>query len=233
MATNPRRDPYSRHFGSLVCETCHLLAGADDILRQAALGPVQMTALIDIIDAGTILDEKLTTWSKQASGFYEYTKMEAPCPSPPSTPFALQTPPSIHLYSSTTMGGLWNQYRCMRILLLECLQRLSSRLRESTAWEPSPLDTGNSEAIDRIPKEVEDLVDDVCASVPYLLGEVDQEGNLRQPQQKKAIGGFMLLWPLRLIVIKGLGTSLQRNWIVKRLCYIRNVLGIYQATSLS
>ena len=209
-----------------------MLAGADDLLRQAALGPVQASALKDVIDAVTLLDEKLTTWSKRASGFYEYTKMEAPCPSPPDSTFDLQTPSSIHLYSSAMVAGLWNQYRCMRILLLECRQSLSSRLRENTAWEPSLFDTGNSEAIHRSPKEVEDLIDDVCASVPYLLGEVDQEGNLQQPQQKKAIGGFMLLWPLRLIFIKGLGTLLQRNWIAKRLRYIRNVLGIYLATSL-
>ena len=202
-------------------------------MRQAEISAVQVTALKEIIDAGTILDKKMTAWSKEASGYYEYTKMEAPNPSPPNTPLDLQKSPSIQLYSSATMAALWNQYRCMRILVLECLQKVSSRQRENTAWEPSPLDTGNSEAIDRIPQEIENLIDDVCASVPYLLGEVDQEGNLRQPQQKKAIGGFMLLWPLRLIVLKGLGTTVQRNWMVKRLSYIRNVLGIYQATSLS
>ena len=205
------------------------------MLQQAAVGPVQITALKKSIDAGAILDEKLTTWSKRASGYYKYTMVEAPDSSPPNTPFVSQTRPLIHVYSSTAMAGLWNLYRCVRILLLECLQSCSSRQRESTAWEPSPLDADadTSEDIDRIPQEIKDLIDNICASVPYLLGEVDQEGNLRQPQQRKAVGGFMLLWPLRLIFIKGLGTPLQKHWIGKRLSYIRNVLGIYSATSLS
>ena len=233
MGRDPRRDPYSRQFGGLACETCHLLADADDLLRQAAIDYVQVTALHEIINAIFILDMKLTTWSGQASGYYLFAKMEAPSSAPPKTAFDLQAPPSIHLYTSPTMATMWNQYRCMRILLLECLQKCSSRQRKYTAWEPTPLEIDNACAVDQISQGIEDLIDDICASVSYLLGEVDQEGNLRQPQQKKAIGGFLLLWPLRLIVCKGLGTLLQRNWMMKRLGYIRNVLGIYEATSLS
>ena len=45
--------------------------------------------------------------------------------------------------------------------------------------------------------KVQSLVADICASVPYLLGELDQEGKLQHPQRIKAIGGFYLLFPLR------------------------------------
>lgn len=232
MCRDPRRDPYSRQFGGLACETCHWLADAGDMLRQATLGLVQVAAFQEIVNAGTILDKRLTTWSGKASGYYEITKMEAPQSSPPKTPVDSQASPSIHLYNSPTMATMWNQYRCMRILLLECLQKCSSWKRESTAWESNSLYIDNAGAVDPTSQEIEYLIDDVCASVPFLLDEVDQEGCLRKPQQKKAVGGFLLLWPLRLIVCKGLGTPLQRSWIIKRLGYIRNVLGIHEATNL-
>ena len=83
----------------------------------------------------------------------------------------------------------------------------------------------NLQATDKI----QSLVSDICASVPYLLGELDQEGRLQHPQHIKAIGGFYLLFPLRAMLFIEKVDPDQKAWIRKRLAYIKNALGIQGA----
>ena len=226
--SDPRRDLEAREFGSLVCETCHFLANADDVLRQAAINADSATELQGIIDAGLLLDAKLRTWSGRASGYYKFTSMEIPDVLAPRTPHPSRSNIPVHFYSSLAMACLWNQYRCMRIFLLECILSCLSR-QESCKPGELPLRGINDTSIPAA-EEIAELINGIFASVPYLLGEVDQDGNLKVAPQKKPIGGFFLIWPLRMILFHDLMNPEQKTWIMERLTYIRNVLGIHKAT---
>lgn len=234
MARHPQRDPHGRALGDLACRTCHLLADAEDILRQPIISASQVPTLQNLIAAGTKLHAELLHWRTQAETTppFQYTTVSAPsCTATPldlpSAPPLPQSP--IHIYSTLSMAGLWNQYRVMIMILLECLQRCSSRQRESSAWEPVPL--SSIAIIDHAPTESAELVSEICASISFMLGEVGPEGELQKMTERRAVGGFILCWPLRLVVFKQLGTGEQRRWIVRRLMYIRNVLGIHEATN--
>ena len=142
---------------------------------------------------------------------------------------SMQPNTPIHLYSSPSMAYLWNQYRCIRIMLFKCVRRLLSRQSTSIPYDPQTTSSINKD----IPaaRELPDLINGIIASVPYLLGEVDSDGSLKMPQQRRAVGALFILWPLKLLLISNLANSMQRIWISERLAYIRNVFGIQAATA--
>ncbi len=225
---DPRRDLKAGEFGSLSCESCHLLATAADILRQAAVHAVSGIDLQDIIGSCLTLNARLMAWSGRAAGHYQFTDIEAPVALSPTALHPSQPDIPIHLYSSPAMASLWNQYRCMRILLLRCILGCVLRRDERNPEEFPSVNT-IATSLPAV-KEIPGLINGIFASVPSILGEVDQDGYLRIPQQKKAVGGLLALWPLRLLLFLDIISQVQRDWIMERLTYIRNFLGIYKAT---
>ena len=222
---DPRRGATANGFGSFVRETCHLLADANETLHQEVDSPHLASDLRHIVNSIISLNTRFRIWSDRAPASHKFTQFErsdglssiSPHDSPPGI--------SVHLYSSVSMAAFWNMYRCMRILLLRCLLACMSRQQEISALDTSLPDI-NSRDIPSA-QDIPDLVNGIFASVPYMLGDVDQNGNLRYPHQRKVAGALMLLWPLRLLLHLDVIDSKQREWIKGRLDYIRNALGIH------
>lgn len=63
----------------------------------------------------------------------------------------------------------------MRILLLKCTLSCMLRQNSSDPWNSSVLDSLRTSI--SVASKIPELVDGILASVPYLLGEVDQNGN--------------------------------------------------------
>ncbi|KAL8790282.1 MAG: hypothetical protein Q9195_006440 [Heterodermia aff. obscurata] len=230
IVNDPRKEESIRQHGNLVCETCNYLASADETLRLIpSLVPSHETDLRlgDLVSEGFEIDRKLERWSEQVSGRYIYTAMEAPDCSLSEMQSPSQRRPSIHIYSSGAMAYLWNLHRCTRIFLLQCIQDCVRRQKHiSQLQQPLRIYADEAELEDKLSV----LYDGICASVPYLLGEIDQQGRLQPPRHGKAVGGFFLLWPLRLLLFRGPSDEAQRAWIKKQLAYIRTNMGIHQAT---
>ena len=230
IINDPRKGESIRRHGNLVCEVCNFLASADEILRVTTSSvPIyeRDLRLRTLIREGFEIDRKLELWSKQISGRYIYTTMEAPDCSLSELQSASQERPSIHIYSSGAMACLWNLHRCTRIFLLQCIQDCIRRQNHISRLQ-QPLRVPAEEAAPE--DKLSFLYDGICASVPYLLGEIDQQGRLQQLRHGKAVGGYFLLWPLRLLLFRGPTDEAQRAWIKKQLAYIRANMGIRQAT---
>ena len=226
-----RLDLPLRQHGDLVCELCRTLSRADQILGKTTLDANSLSILSEVIDSLCLIDGRLKAWCNQASGDYRYTSLELPTSSPGTKTFfesRLNVP--IHVYSSSTMAAMWNLHRGARILLLHGLKNCLSRRKQYGAAKPD-----SSELVDIDKKtigSIESLFNDICASVPYLLGEVDQKGNLQMPRQCKAVGGYYLLWPLCLALFLDSIDSVQREWVKRRLTYIYHVLGVREASEM-
>ena len=181
----------------------------------------------DLIREGFEIDKKLELWSEQLSGRYVYTVMEAPDCSLSELQSPSQNRPAIHIYSSGAMACLWNLHRCTRIFLLQCIQDCIRRQKYlSQLQHPLLISAEEAEPEDKLSI----LYNDICSSVPYLLGEIEQQGRLQHLRHGKAVGSFFLLWPLRLLLFRGPTNEAQRTWIKKQLAYIRANMGIHQAT---
>lgn len=224
-----RQDYPVKRLGGLVCETCHMLARANEFLSQATFDADSTTTLSEITRLSNLLDQRLSAWSNEVSGSYRFTSIETPdgffCPSIGSDPRSRNT---IHVYGNPVIAAMWNIYRGARIFLLYGLMKCLTRGQQCgviNSYCPKIIDM-NRQASDTL----HDLFNDICASVPYLLGELDQQGNLQQCRQSKAVGGFLLLWPLRTILLLDMVDPVQKAWITKQLEHVKYSLGIHRAT---
>jgi hypothetical protein len=89
-------------------------------------------------------------------------------------------PRSLHAYYDESVGSTWNFWRVNRLLVLaiarKCALALSS---QSSKYEVGPM-LALTNAL------IQQLVDDVCSSVPFLLGYVDgTTGNQVEGQQPR------------------------------------------------
>jgi len=112
-----------------------------------------------------------------------------------------QYPKFVQLHTDVWIAYEWNYYRTGRILLhkqlLECLTRLETM--SSATLLLSTIQSFKEVSI----SVIRSLVDEILSTVPQSLGDIDREGkplgNLPGTTICKGIGGYFLLWPIRVI----------------------------------
>ena len=129
-----------------------------------------------------------------------------------------------HVYNNTWALGVLNLYRCARILTHEVITRwLSRNALPNTAFKESQ--RRHSHGV------LEKLAHEICASVPFLLGASESSINSTQGQSVATAAG--LLWPLYTTAIMDLQVPGMRAWIIPRLEYIGQIMGVKLAESLA
>ncbi|VUC36783.1 unnamed protein product [Clonostachys rosea] len=145
------------------------------------------------------------------------------------------SPKHIHRYPDFYVARVWNFYRVSRLILLSLLRRAATLLQTGDD-EEQRLGTGNAEK----ERKIQDIVDDICASVPFLLGHdlsrmtvPASSGMSRQQRQESNIplvnwgdgnqakqlptGSFSLIWPLYVASSAVTVPENQRQWIIRQL----------------
>ena len=149
----------------------------------------------------------------------------------------------IDFYVDLNMAGIWNSYRSTRILILSTVLDCISQVKE-------PIDENLLHHTAVAVRTIQELIDDICASVPYHMGTKICAGTIDKacveypfttdakflPEQRRkaaALAGWLLLEPLK----AGLSvTSLrrgQKEWIKNQLvrvgrCYKVDLLAACQ-----
>ncbi|KAG8361812.1 hypothetical protein FVEN_g137 [Fusarium venenatum] len=145
------------------------------------------------------------------------------------------TPRVIHRYTDRYTARVWNLYRVSRLIVQSVLLRTIVCLSASTK-RPSDEDRRN-----RIKRVIMGLVDDICASVPYLLGHdlsnmslaVDNNDGRRIHDHGTSIatatsgtgvpiGGFSLIWPLSVACSALAVPAAQTEWMQRQLQLLTN-----------
>ena len=170
-----------------------------------------------------------TGWTSSIEGFHEQFLED-----PSSSEFY---PGYLDKYGDVWIASAWNMYRAARIftraITLNCIEWLSH-----TPWSAA--------ADDRLETIVclRTLVDEICASVPWLiragtagLPSIPAQSELASPTpqlgSRTALGGYLLIWPL--FAAKGCSCipETQSRWIYGRLLHIGETFGFNQATLLA
>ena len=129
-----------------------------------------------------------------------------------------------HIYNVTFAALVWNIYRCARILTQDVI----------TDWlSHNSLPDTSRDALQRRESHVllVDLACQICASVPFILGESSTSMGPSQPCN--ATTAMSLLWPLYLAAMMDDLVPGMRAWIITRLELIGQKTGIKQAESLA
>ena len=112
-------------------------------------------------------------------------------------------PEFIQLHPDVWIAYEWNYHRTARIILhehlLECLDRLQSLYSGSKGTFPTDLHSMRQASLSTIRA----LVDEVLSTVPQSLGDIDDEGKIVEyssvTPKSKGVGGYFLLWPMKMI----------------------------------
>jgi hypothetical protein len=121
-------------------------------------------------------------------------------------------PEFVQLHYDAWIAYEWNYHRTARILmhgqLLRCLDRFSLDVEEMLQIAARQL---RQESVIIIQK----LADEILSTVPQSLGDIDRDGNIRTSasygSKGSAVGGYFLLWPIKIIKTLDTATADQRT----------------------
>ena len=168
----------------------------------------------ELMQAAEAIDVDLVRWSDTVPNEWHYL----------STPITDETkkdvyPRSIDLYDDDLVANNWNSWRMNRLHLLTIIVKCASIL--STLRSDSNTEREDFQAIDTI----QELVNGICASVPFHLGHIIDDkyrsrslyphafGSALRPSPTGALGVFMLKEPLNVASTMSCIPESQRRWM--------------------
>ncbi|KAL4820260.1 hypothetical protein BDW67DRAFT_153791 [Aspergillus spinulosporus] len=184
------------------------------------------------------LDAELAAWAKSFKLTRGYTVVNVPKPGgeiagrgKSISPFRHIYGNHYHIYPDTVISARWNDYRFVRLLLLEVLGWFAGHLSRKEDIDA----TRRSEYRETVAYSTmvsQQLSDDVCASVPYHFGAT--ETSSQEDWSSSRTGGMILLiWSLFLAAERDGVIQETRDWIADTLFRIGYGVGIRQALVMS
>jgi hypothetical protein len=137
-----------------------------------------------------------------------------------------------HTYEGLWVASTWNNLRMMRMTMHETIlvaqRNLGSEMDHESTLHSTRILAG--------------LADDICYSVPYMLGHrpggpifgaPGHSGKEEEANKLPAPGGYLLLWPLFQAGSSTAVTYDQKRWIANLLHGIGSSMGVQLATSMA
>lgn len=203
----------------------------------------------EIIRTALKIDAELVSLMISVSPLWRYTTVRVPILDGKPITQAFWGK-SYHVYHSISASSLWNNYRSARIIIQELIVDTIQEL-ETSANDNIGSPQGSSLATQARQTALQ-LMDDICASVPYNLGmEAEDSGHLEVSAPGSSIvrelnmrntlstfqisgaGGLTTMWPLLVAANSGFACSDLRKWITNCLDKIGHSMGINQALAMS
>ncbi|KAL3469620.1 hypothetical protein BJX99DRAFT_251870 [Aspergillus californicus] len=228
------------------------LSGADPVARLIliasklsqlflATSPLQASALTftsldtNITDqlsllllTGRQIDLELTSWSQDLPERWLPIVI---------SPDKADTHNPLITYHHLSIASIWTYYRAVRIvshLIMFELRRGLAAATGAVPEDPNP------------PAIIQNMIADICHSIPFCLGDVDVSGNSttsfssasstgssKPKPRARAFPVYSMIWPLWYIFTSGLATPSQEDHIQASLAKIGSVLGIKLASVLA
>jgi len=221
---NPRNPVTS--FTKLAINAAHLCG---EIRKAVAFDHVldkgDITSLKSALNTATILESKIQSWSYMFMSDSQRRPQTMPNPCLPTTPADQEAPKTIQTYPDMDTVSILNICRTVRSHLCCELLTLIKCLRQRGEALKAP----NSVLESYCEQTTLAMQEEVCSSVPWILGEVNDCGKPVFVYEPQAIQGYCLLWPLKQILISGHASNRRKNWIRYRLEYIGDTLGMKMA----
>jgi hypothetical protein len=199
---------------------------ANSLLSQPSW-VVDSSEACELVRVAEDLDGELADWARRIPAKWSYTTVTRMNGS--SSPQLSFVPNQIHRYPDFYAARVWNLYRVYRLIIQSILLRVSSFI----CLHPTDYDQSHIGKTNRV------MVEEVCASVPFLLGydlselkhSLDGNGlhdeNFLWPQSSinkacssGSTGKFSLIWPLYIACSVSSVPEAQRKWMRAQLRWI-------------
>lgn len=191
-------------------------------------------AILQLIECCQHLDTALSTWRETTPEDWQYTSQ--PNFTSVLFDFSPETsevyPGNVDVYPDVWIAKAWNSYRTTRIFVQAMILRSAAWLAGGDMQDPRLISQIAGALQAR--QVIQEMVDEICASVPFHLGQTTKLGdkaytnviNGQEDQATEYFGGYFLLWPLYLARCPCIIPNEQRRWIIARIFSIARQIGI-------
>ncbi|KAH8656674.1 hypothetical protein BGZ60DRAFT_145751 [Tricladium varicosporioides] len=204
-------------------KTARLCAEAQDLFDMKDQDELWLIGLLNIIKAGIELDRQYQTWSETPEDYWLYQVVRSSYPNNPARPHH-------HIYYDTTVGFIWNNFRSVRIHLHEILLHCCTLIEAQPSGQPM------LSAFEETRREssivIQDMITDICASIPFCLGLIDRGGRATT-ERPQSIEGYRCMYPLYLAMVSAKEGGEIQTWIRDKLEWISAAMGIRLAMILA
>lgn len=171
-----------------------------ELLQALSEGTASISEVLDMIKEMHDLDHATTTWRAGPDWAFKTIHRSEIVHGDEAAMFL---PEFVQLHRDVWIAYEWNYHRTARILLhenlLSCLDTLEATCSEKQ--ETLPVDSASLR--ETSVSTIQFLIDEVISTVPQMLGDIDNEGNIMNEELAakicRGIGGYFLLWPIRVL----------------------------------
>ncbi|KAJ5484112.1 hypothetical protein N7539_005908 [Penicillium diatomitis] len=147
---------------------------------------------------------------------------------------------SLLTYNHDLHASIWYWYRAIRVMLqrfLLTLDQTYTSIRQKEAGSPDAQTIQGQMDKTRLIAICQDMTTDTCRSIPFSLAEIDSLGRQafsENPSQRyRAAKGYVMMWPLWLMLSSGMPTPSQTQQLYSVLSQIGSAHGIKLALMLA
>lgn len=127
------------------------------------------------------------------------------------------------------LGIMWTTHATMQVILSKSILHCC-RAAEKLQLQASDTRPNRVESLEYIASVAKDQIlqsiEWICRSIPYNMGEVDEQGKVVSIPRYKASSAYYLSWPLALLVFSASTTSAQLHLCNQTIEKIRSVYGL-------
>lgn len=108
---------------------------------------------------------------------------------------------ALFIFRTRLLGIIWPLYYCVLIFfytaVLSCCHGILSMKEPAAGVKEADMTTTTALLAKN---NILRLIDSICCSIAYNLGEVDEQGQVRTEPASKASSAYYLIWPLALVI---------------------------------
>ena len=206
--------------------TAQICAEAQVLFDSSERNDEWKYSLLEIIKKTTAIDLQYQSWIDNYS-IYETWRYQTVYLSPDD---ALPADGMVQVHHDFYTAYIWASCRSKRAHLhevsLHCLSLLGCHSgTKDLSSKLKSLDLDEN-LLTRLKGIIEDMVSGICATAPFMLGDIDLVGKLALEGKRIPLAGYMLLWPLLVARASTNKGSEMEAWINRRFEFMDSEMGI-------
>ncbi|KAI2634477.1 hypothetical protein GGS21DRAFT_539321 [Xylaria nigripes] len=222
----------------LMIKTSEIRAHMIEIMDRAVKTPQTVELMLDIIRKAQAMDREVAAWQQGLPPDWQHTTVAWEDNVPNGDYGKAEVfPGRVDVYNDIWIASSANSARVCRLILHSMIVRCA-------AWVCAPVDYRITPEYATASSVCRDAITDIIASVPYFLGwNLKRKGQQAQTTNYgtfacgeegiKGLAGYLITWPLTVVISQDYATDAQRAWAVGRLRKIGWDFGVKYALALS
>jgi hypothetical protein len=173
-----------------------------------------------------VVETDLENWAGTISPSCYYEAVSTPQPFQITSNYTLSPYAKYaHKYGKFWVANMWNEFRTIKFQVYDMMLTQLQPYVTGLEGEAENIENSKTQYC-YIRRQMCQISEEICCSVPYILGLLGNERRDTSLSVKSSAGGFVLLWPL---TVAGVANSTVVEFVSRCFETISHVMGLQQA----